>query len=70
MWLLFFQSETTESNETLKGLSEMTEDNAADLEIVKQYKAAVENLHNEGEDIDSLNKYKLSTIKLLGINSS
>ena len=44
---------------------EVSEENVANLELVKKYKDAVSNLFNEGEDIKSIEQYKNATVQLL-----
>ena len=44
---------------------EVSEENVANLELVKKYKDAVSKLFNEGEDIKSIEQYKNATVQLL-----
>ena len=70
MFFVYFQAQTTaESSDVLSDIpNEVNEDNAIDIQPVQEYKTAVESLHNEGEDLDSLEKYKQSVAKLLGLD--
>jgi hypothetical protein len=46
---------------------EITVDTVNSLEPVTSYKQAVEELHNAGENITTINNYKDSVIKMLNI---
>ncbi|XP_041354249.1 28S ribosomal protein S35, mitochondrial-like [Gigantopelta aegis] len=52
-------------------ISEQTmEESILKLDVVQEYKSAVSDIYNEGEDCDTLDKYKNSVLKMLNLKSS
>lgn len=49
---------------------EVTEETVVSLDDVKTYKQAIEDLHNTGENEETLDKYKQSVINMLKMQAS
>lgn len=64
----FLQSLDPDKGKKLPNLPKRLNTKTVDLmEPVKEYKSAVDDLHNSGENITTLNNYKESVIKLLKV---